>query len=112
MIGKRTEEGKPVTLAEVQDLLTARSAQPDFGYEQQTSLDYTKKFAKLTKEKAVELTGKIMEFEGMKIEAAVKIVDLMPSAKTQYVPVLMNHKISLNDKEMAKLVELVNSYRQ
>lgn len=112
MIGKRTEEGKPVTLAEVSELLGARAVQPDFGYEQQTSLDYAKKFAKLTKGKAEELVGKMMEFEGMKIEAAVKIADIMPSHKSQYAPVLSNYKVSLPEKEMAKLMELVNSYRQ
>lgn len=111
MIGKRSDEAKAATLSEVKELLEARAAQPDFGYEQQTSLDYSKKFAKLDSKKALALVASLMEIEGMKHDAAVKIADIMPSRPLQYGAIFAKDKVTLSDSAMKKAVELVNSYR-
>lgn len=111
MLGKRTEDAKPVTLSEVKELLEARSAQPDFGYEQQTSLDYSKKFAKLDPKKASALVEKLMEIDGMKLDAAVKIADIMPSFASQYSAIFAKDKVSLSESAMKKVVEAVDSSR-
>lgn len=111
MIGKKTEDARPASLSEVKELLEARSVEPDFGYEQQTSLDYAKKFARLEKAKADKLIAELMEIEGMKLETAVKVVDLMPMQKSALIPVFAKDKTPLSDAVSEKVMKLLESYR-
>lgn len=112
MIGKRTEEAKAATLAEVRDLLAARSTQPEFGYEQQTSLDYAKKFAKLEKAEADKLVVELMEIDGMKYECAVKLADIMPQVSSQFSAIASKDKVTLSDANTKKVMEIIKSYRK
>jgi DNA-directed RNA polymerase subunit F len=112
MIGKKTEDSHSVTLPEVKALLEARASQPDFGYEQQTSLDYSKKFAKLEKGDADKLLAALMEIDGMKMEAAVKLVDIMPMFKSQLVPILAKDKVLLSDSAQAKVLDAIKSAKR
>ena len=111
MIGKRTEEARPASLAEVKELLEARSAQPDFGYEQQTSLDYSKKFAKTDKAKAEKLVAALMEIDGMKLEAAVKVADIMPAHKSAISAIFAKDKVPYSDAMAAKVLAAMEPYR-
>ena len=61
MLGRKVENPRPATLAEVRKILEQRSVEPDFGYEQQTSLDYARKFAKLTPEDAAKFSKEMTE---------------------------------------------------
>ncbi len=112
MIGKRTEDARPASLPEVKELLEARAVQPDFGYEQQTSLDYSKKFAKIEKAKADKLVAALMEIDGMKIETAVKLADILPSYKSTLPSVFAKDKTPLSDAIAAKVMETLESFRK
>ena len=112
MIGKRTEEATAATLAEVKDLLTARSVQPEFGYEQQTSLDYAKKFAKIEKAEADKLVAELMEVDGMKFDCAVKLADIMPASASQVLAIGSKDKVSPSDANLKKVLEIIKSYRK
>ena len=63
MLGRKIDGAKPVSLPHVRAILEQRSGEPDFGYEQQTSLEYARKFAKLTPADADKLSKELVQFK-------------------------------------------------
>ena len=84
MIGKNIIDSKPITISEAKEILdkkiqskTNEDGQIDdhvFTYEQNITIDYVTKFAKLSSDDAKELTNKLEEF--ITLPQAVKIVDI------------------------------------
>jgi DNA-directed RNA polymerase subunit F len=110
MIGKGANEIRPATLAEVEKILEKRQGTAgEFGFEQQTTLDYAKKFAKLKLSEAQEL-AKELEALGVKPETAVKLADILPINKGQFALILAKDHASLTDKKVAEIEELVAKY--
>ena len=76
MIGKGANEIRPVMLAEVEKILEKRQGTAgEFGFEQQTSLEYAKRFSHLKYNDAKEMLDELEKLE-VKLETAVKIVPL------------------------------------
>ncbi len=94
MIGKELVEGKPITVHEVKPLLTSE----DDTYEQTSTREYVEKVAKLDPEKARELVEKLVE-AGYSRELAVKIVNIMPSSKTELYTILAKEDVKEDDYE-------------
>lgn len=111
MIGKSAEQPSQVTLSEARDVLQKRSEEGDFGYEQQTCLDYCKKFAKLEAHKAKKLVEKLMEGKKMKLEVACKIADVLPAHRSQLVIICQKEHVELSEAEMGEVLELVKTYK-
>lgn len=110
MIGKGAEEIRPATLAEVARILEKRQGTVgEFGFEQQNTLEYAKRFARLKLSDAEELFAKLSEL-GVKPETAVKVVDLLPPNKAQLLLVLSKDKPELADKKVSEIEELVAAY--
>jgi len=111
MIGKGANTIRPATLAEVEKILDKRQGVGggEFGFEQQTSLEYAKRFSHLKHSEAKEMLDELEKLE-VKTEAAVKIVDLLPKNKSQLMLVLQKDKVELSEKNMAKLEELIATY--
>lgn len=110
MIGKGANEIRPATLAEVEKILEKRQGTAgEFGFEQQTTLDYAKKFAKLKLSEAQELAKELEEL-GVKPETAVKLADVLPINKGQFALILAKDRASLSDKKVAEIEELVAKY--
>lgn len=105
MIGKRVVKKRVASLAEVEKLLRGRGG--ELGYEQQTSLDYAKKFAKVSKEKADELVEKLMKNEKISRWTATKIVDIMPKYKSQVTVITAKEKCDLSDNEKGEVLRIV-----
>ncbi|MDE1798649.1 MAG: hypothetical protein KGH63_04580 [Candidatus Micrarchaeota archaeon] len=110
-LGKRSDNPRPVLLAEVKEILKERSGQPDFGYEQQTSLDYTKRFVHLTVKDAKALDKELSEIEALKPESVAKIVDLLPAHPSTLQAILAKDKVVLDAKDVSKVMELVGKAR-
>ncbi|MEM4554400.1 MAG: hypothetical protein QXT25_00940 [Candidatus Anstonellaceae archaeon] len=111
MIGKGAYEMKPVTLAEVQKILEKRQGTGgEFGFEQQTTLEYARRFAHLKLSDAQEMLGELSEM-GLKPEAAVKIVDILPN-KQQLMLILAKDKTELPEKKIDSVLELVEKYKK
>ncbi|MEM4348263.1 MAG: hypothetical protein QXN37_01705 [Candidatus Anstonellaceae archaeon] len=102
---------KPVTLAEVVRILEKRQGTGgEFGFEQQTSLEYARRFAHLKFSDAQEMLGELLAME-LKPEAAVKIVDILPT-KQQLMLILAKDKIELPGKKIDTILEIVEKYRK
>jgi len=110
MLGKKEDSSRPATLAEVKDILNKRACEPDFGYEQQTCLDYANKFCKLKASDAAQLMEKLMQIEGVSEEAAAKIVDIMPQKQSTLQVILAKEKTTAGEKELGEISALLSQY--
>ncbi len=107
MIGKGAHEIRPATLAEVTRILEKRQGTVgEFGFEQQTTLDYAKRFARLKLPDAQELQSELEKL-GLKAETAVKITDILPVNRAQLQLILAKDKVDLAEKKIADVEELV-----
>ena len=111
MIGKGANTIRPATLAEVEKILDKRQGVGggEFGFEQQTSLEYAKRFSHLKHSDAKEMLEALEKLE-VKAEAAVKIVDLLPKNKSQLMLVLQKDKVELSEKNLAKVEDIIAAY--
>ena len=110
MIGKGTNETKPVTLAEVKRILEKRQGTAgEFGFEQQTSLSYAVRFAHLSHTDAEAMLKDVLELE-VPAAAAVKIVDLIPKNKPQLMLVLAKDRVELSEKKLAELEGIIAKF--
>jgi DNA-directed RNA polymerase subunit F len=110
MIGKGANEIRPVTLSEVTKILEKRQGTAgEFGFEQQTSLDYAKKFGRLKLPDAQEMQAEI-EALGLKNETAVKIVDILPQNKSQLLLILSKDKAELSEKKFAEAEGIIAKF--
>ncbi len=110
MIGKGTTEVRPATLSEVQKILNDRQGKGggEFGFEQQTTLDYAKRFSHLKLSDAEEMMKELVEI-GMKPEAASKATDILPT-KSQLMLILAKDKSELTDKKMSEVLEVIAKF--
>lgn len=111
MLGRKVEGAKPVSLPHVRAILEQRSGEPDFGYEQQMSLDYARKFAKLTPADADKLAADLAEFEALKPETITKLVDLLPAHPSTLQAILAKDRITLPAASATKVMEKIAHYR-
>ena len=110
MIGKGANEIRPAMLAEVEKILEKRQGTAgEFGFEQQTSLEYAKRFSHLKYNDAKEMLDELEKLE-VKTETAVKIVDILPKNKSQLMLILVKDKVELAEKKMEKVEALIAEY--
>ena len=107
MLGRKEPNSQPATLAQVKDILEMRSTEPDFGYEQQTCLDYANSFCKLKLSDAKKLFEQLKTIEELTDECAIKIVDMLPQFKTTVQVILAKDKLVLDDSKLERILEMV-----
>ncbi|MCX8163076.1 MAG: RNA polymerase Rpb4 family protein [Candidatus Micrarchaeota archaeon] len=110
MVGRKELEIKPITLAEVYEIMQQRLQESEIGYEQQTTLSYVEKFKKLNKKQSQELIEKLLEIEGMNLETAIKIADILPKFKETLLLILAKDKIILDDSKIEQIMKYVKEY--
>ena len=110
MIGKGANEVRPATLAEVVKVLEKRQGTiGEFGFEQQTTLDYAKRFAKLKLSDAQELCEELAKL-GLKPETAAKVTDILPANKAQLALIIVKDRAEVSDKKIGEIEELVAKF--
>ena len=110
MMGKGTNESRPVTLAEVKRILEKRQGTAgEFGYEQQTTLSYAQRFSHLSHSEAEAMLKEVEEL-GVPASCAVKVVDLIPKNKPQLMLILAKDKVELPEKKLAELEETIAKF--
>lgn len=110
MIGKGANEIRPATLAEVEKILEKRQGTAgEFGFEQQTTLDYAKKFAKLKLSEAQSLVAELEKLE-VKPEIAVKLADVLPVNKAQLTLILAKDRATTPEKLFSEIEEVIAKY--
>ena len=109
MIGKELLGKKPVSLAEVRELLKSRTENGTPTYEQTQSDEYVKKFARLSKAKALELNEELLKIEGLDGELRVKISDLLPE-DLEALKVLLPKNAKISEQDLNGILKHVKKY--
>ena len=96
-------EMKPLHLAEVVELAGELE-------ENKNLRDYLKKFKKLSKEKANALCEELRALDNLKLkeDLIVKIVDFLPKDAEGLNKIFI--EVSLDEKEIQQVLEIVNKY--
>ncbi|RLG73171.1 MAG: DNA-directed RNA polymerase subunit F [Methanobacteriota archaeon] len=103
---------RPVTLAEVREILEERAKEGDLTYEQRLTLDYARKFAKIDHEKAKKLVSEIMKVDDrITHEQAVKIVDILPETIEEVRLVFSTGRYQLETEKVNQIVEIIKKFR-
>jgi DNA-directed RNA polymerase subunit F len=101
---------KPATLAEVAEVLEKRAQEGELGFEQQATLAYAKKYAKLSRKKAEEMMEELMKNDKIKANVAAKIVDIFPKNSDQVRLLFANERYSLSSDEIEEVLNIVKKY--
>ncbi|MCD6434615.1 MAG: DNA-directed RNA polymerase subunit F [Candidatus Diapherotrites archaeon] len=108
MIGDRIIEEKPVSLAEVKELIKKRNQESEPTYEQEATTKYAKKVAKLTMAKAKELIKGLQKI-GFDEKLAIKIADLLPDEKEK-LEIIIPKESELKEEQINQAMELLQKY--
>ena len=111
MIGEKVLEHKPVTLAEVKQLLSERKKEKDLSYEQDLTLKYSKKFSKLSLAQAEKLVSELKGMGGLDNETIVKIVDFLPQKK-EVLQLILPKEVVLDEASMQKILDLCKKLKK
>ena len=105
MIGEKLIDQKPITLAEVKQILSERKKEKELSYEQDLTLKYAKKFSKVTMTQAEKLVNALKEVEALDPATIVKIVDILP-VKKEKLQLLIPKDMVLNEADLQKILGL------
>ena len=111
MIGEKLIDQKPITLAEVKQILSERKKEKELSYEQDLTLKYAKKFSKVTMTQAEKLVNALKEVEALDPATIVKIVDILP-VKKEKLQLLIPKDMVLNEADLQKILELCKKYKK
>jgi len=91
----------------------SESENSELTYREEKSLDYLKKFSKLTKENFEKAKEELLALEIPRLEEMHinKILDLMPINGTQIRAIVSTSGTVLVDENITKLIDVLNKYR-
>lgn len=112
MIGSGVVSERPVTLAEVLELLEGIKKERELRYEQRLDYDYAQKFVRMKAEEAAKLVEELVKTFGLREGAAVQLVDLLPSTQEEVEFLLSKERKKPSPEELPKLLELLNQHRK
>lgn len=110
MIAEKILKRKPVSLAEAKEMVKERlktSEAPT--YEQDMTLQYVDKFAKVTRANAEKMAEELQKIEGVDAWLAVKIADVLPQEKP-VLELLLAKKYKLSEESIQSVLEAVKKF--
>jgi DNA-directed RNA polymerase subunit F len=104
-------EQKPVSLSEVKSILKKiEKERKELSYEQKIALEHSQKFARLPIKKTNDLIKELSEQGFLQESHVYKIVDLLPSKDDDVKTIFAKERITLNDSQIKKILEIVKKY--
>lgn len=110
MIGKRVLEEKYVTSSEAKDILASvLKNREEPNYEQKTAAEYLAKFSKLKAAKSRALVDELLKSNPrIKLQTAVKLVDLMPKDEDDVRAVFAKERFTLTKEDVKGILEILS----
>ena len=107
-------EEKPVTLAEVKDILKKRESEGELTYVQQVTLDYANKFCKYSIDEALKLKAEIVTKFKISDITAIQIVNLStpPTSTLELNLILDKEPKTLSEDQKSELINLIKEYAE
>jgi len=102
---------EPVSLAEVKEILNKRKGEKELTYEQDVTMKYVEKFAKLTEKQTEDLSKQLDEFSFLKEKKELKyqLMAALPT-RVEQVQLFMPKDVTASEEELKKIVELTKKY--
>ncbi|MFA6035621.1 MAG: hypothetical protein WC759_01555 [Candidatus Micrarchaeia archaeon] len=108
MIGKEVVSQRPALVAEVKEIMEAQKAARELGFEQQVTMEYAQKAAKLDAKKALKLVAELGKMEKLTADVTAKIVDMMPMNKEQLMVIVSKERYTLSEKEVEHVLGILH----
>jgi DNA-directed RNA polymerase subunit F len=104
-------ESKPISLVNVKEILKERKAEAELNYEQELTLKYVEKFAKMTKKQADDLITALNEISFLKdqTELIFQLAYTLPTTIDQ-VKLFVPKDVEATDEELKKVLELTKKF--
>ncbi len=112
MIGKKLNNTEPVSLAEVKEMIEIRKKEGELGYEQNLTLDYCKKFAKISSDDAKALMNELLQNEKITRRQAVELIDVLPKNIEELRLIFTKEHFIMTDEELQNVLGVINKYRK
>ncbi len=109
MIGKKLISSKPLPLYEVKNILSEMAKNGELRYEQAQSLEYAKKFCKLTESKGEKLKKELSEIQGLDEDFICKVLDILPP-DIETARLINPKQGSISEESLKQVVEVVSKY--
>ena len=106
---KKIVSEKYVSIVEVKEIMVERKKSPPFDFEQEKTLDYASKFARLGKEDSDALVAKLSEAVSPLL--AVKIADVVPDSPELVKLLFMQEKIEPDEAKVSQVLAIVKEYK-
>ncbi len=112
---KASPERKPLTLAEVRDLIHEKWSkdQSSLSRDQKRLFEYLSKFVKVKDARACrKAVEQLIDEVGLSEEDAVMIVNVMPKSKDELRPMLFRSYPLLDAKSYERILEILDSLKE
>ena len=100
---------KLITNTEAKEILKERGKEVELGYEQKNSLDYLKKYDKLTMKKVENILEELKKITKLRERQIVGIINMMPEDNDDLRLVMEKDYSSLTDDEKKLILETVKN---
>lgn len=103
-------EEKYLTVEEAKELLEKRRKDGELGYEQQNTLDYLEKFAKLTEKEAEKMRKELEALGLLNEKQVVWLVNTVPQKEDAVKAVLSQEKLELNAEQVKDVLKICKKF--
>ncbi|HIJ98842.1 TPA: DNA-directed RNA polymerase subunit F [archaeon] len=111
MIGKKIVNSDPISLTEAKELIEQRKKEGELSYEQNLTLEYTKKFSKLSSDDARALINELLQVKNIARRHAVEIVDLFPKNLDELRLIFAKEHLTFVDEDLQSILGVLDKYR-
>lgn len=111
MIGKKLINSDPISLAEAKELIEQRKKDGELSYEQNLTLEYTKKFSKLSSDDARALMNELGQIEKLTKKHVVEVTDLFPKSLDELRLIFAKEHFTFTDEELQNVLAILDKYR-
>jgi len=94
---------------EAKEILKERKKEIELGYEQKNSLEYLKKYDKLTKEKAGKILEELKNISKLRERQIISIVNILPQDNDELRLIMEKDYNSLTDDEKTLILETIKN---
>ena len=110
MIGKEIIETKPISGAEVKEILEDFSNDNELTYEQNLTLNHLARFKRYSAEDAEEIYQRLKDEFGLRERVAVHIVDMVPEDLADMRLIFAKEPSKTTKEDMEKILEMLEQY--
>ena len=100
---------KLVTNTEAKEILKERKKEIELGYEQKNSIDYLKKYDKLTKKKGEKIIEELKKIPKLRERQIITISNILPEDLDDLRLIMEKDYTNLNEDEKTLILETIKS---